>query len=424
MGVSALTASAIKCALNQLPSAQVFLLDYGREAMVYRLRIEGKEIKVPLANMRFSKRIYLNNHIAVLLLLALLAKLIPFRTIKEYLISLAPLLRRIQEADVAAAVSGGDSFSDIYGLGRFFYVSLPQVLVLLMDKRLILLPQTLGPFRSGLARRVASYILTRASAIYSRDYAGLDQVEALLGRDRMREKTRFCYDLGFVLDPIPPSETNWADILRKQKGKRCLVGLNVSGLLFNGGYTGDNMFGLRTEYRALVHDLLEFLVREKEAVVLLVPHVFGSAEDVESDSVVSARLYQELKLRYGNQLILVDGSYDQSEIKYIIGLCDLFIGARMHACIAALSQNVPAVGLAYSDKFLGVMQSLGLQSFVADLRKLRQNEVFEVVDRVYRQRDSIRLGLGRKMPEVKNTVLNLFRDLNIGHGCPRAEQAQ
>ena len=47
-------------------------------------------------------------------------------------------------------------------------------------------------------------------------------------------------------------------------------------------------------------------------------------------------------------------------MKYLIGQCDFFVGSRMHSCIAAVSQCVPAVSIAYSDKFIGVMATLGL----------------------------------------------------------------
>lgn len=424
MGVSTLAACAIKCILSRFPSADLFLLDYDRQPRTYRLRISGKEVEVPLVNIRFSKRIYLSNHIGVLLLLALLTRVIPWRTVKEYLISHNPCLHRIREADFTAAVSGGDSFSDLYGLGRFFYTSLPQLLVLLMGKELILLPQTLGPFETKIARRIASYILAQARLIYSRDYAGFKQVEALLGRARMLGKTRFCYDLGFVLDPAPPAGTDWAERLEKQKGKRCVVGLNVSGLLFAGGYTQDNMFGLRTDYKTLVYELIDLLVRKKQAVVLLVPHVFASAEYVDSDSAVCARLFRELKPKYGDQFFWVEGNYNQSEIKYIIGLCDFFMGSRMHACIGALSQSVPTIGLAYSEKFMGVMQSIGMESLVTDLRKMQKNEILEVAERAYKRRDSIRQELSQKIPDVKRAVLNLLGENDIGLYSLGAERVQ
>ena len=56
-------------------------------------------------------------------------------------------------------------------------------------------------------------------------------------------------------------------------------------------------------------------------------------------------------------------------MKTLIGKCDVFVGSRMHACIGAVSQCVPTVSLAYSDKFKGVMAPLGESSVVVDLRE-------------------------------------------------------
>ena len=76
--------------------------------------------------------------------LALIAKLVPFPKVRKGLLRKNPYWFQLTKFDVFAAISGGDSFSDIYGIRRFLYVSLPQVLVLLMGKPLVLLPQTLG----------------------------------------------------------------------------------------------------------------------------------------------------------------------------------------------------------------------------------------------------------------------------------------
>jgi colanic acid/amylovoran biosynthesis protein len=60
-----------------------------------------------------------------------------------------------------------------------------------------------------------------------------------------------------------------------------LIGINVSGLLLMGGYTHNNMFGLKTDYACLMREIIGYFVREHQANVLLVPHVFG--DDPESD---------------------------------------------------------------------------------------------------------------------------------------------
>jgi len=109
---------------------------------------------------------------------------------------------------------------------------------------------------------------------------------------------------------------------------------------------------------------------------------------------------------------MAEGPYDQSEIKYIIGLCDFFIGSRMHACIAALSQCVPTVGIAYSRKFRGVMESIGVGRIVADPRSMSAGEVLRLVHTVWNNRAYIREHLIREIPQVKEKTLSLFDEIS------------
>jgi polysaccharide pyruvyl transferase WcaK-like protein len=409
LGVSALAAGTVRCALEQHPDAEVFLLDYGREPQVFTLRLRERVVELPLVNLRFSWRIYLRNNIARLLLAALALKVFPSRRFRERLLSKNEWLRRICSADLIAAISGGDSFSDIYGFERLLYVALPQILALLLGKRLVLLPQTIGPFRGRIAKSIARYILTRAELVYSRDRTGLTETASLMGEPLGGSKLRFFYDVGFAVEPIAPATLEIAGLEPLSSGAGDLVGFNVSGLLFMGGYTRDNMFGLKVDYVGLVRELIAYLIREKNARVLLVPHVLG--EHSESDASVCERLYDTLKEEFPGRIGYVRGWYNQSEIKHVIGQCDFFIGSRMHACIAAVSQNIPAVAIAYSDKFVGVMQSIGIESLVVDARGHDASEVRAAIERAFEQRDSLRRQLEQTMPQVKAAVLKLFRDI-------------
>jgi colanic acid/amylovoran biosynthesis protein len=308
-------------------------------------------------------------------------------------------------------MAGGDSFSDIYGMRRLAYVGLPQILALVLGKELVLLPQTLGPFKSWTARRVAKYILGHAKVVYSRDEKGLRETTKELSLNGNADKFRFSYDVGFALDPMKPAQLNIDGLETKKTTGGPRVGLNVSGLLWIGGYSGKNMFGLRSDYQKLMRRLIEQLIVQDGAEVLLVPHVFGDSE--ESDTSVCGKLFDELRQKYPGKLGFVRGQYDQGEIKYVIGTCDFFLGARMHACIAALSQGVPAVAVAYSDKFIGVLDTIGMKDAVADPRYMNETEMVEFVERLYRERASLKQRLERKIPEVRQNVLGLFSNLEV-----------
>jgi colanic acid/amylovoran biosynthesis protein len=404
MGVAALASGTIASALSSFPNAKVWLLDYGKEAKVYDFRQGSTSFQVELINLRFSKRIFLPNNIARLLGTALCLRLLPLATRRAWT-RRNRWLNAIDGADIIGAISGGDSFSDIYGFRRLLYVTLPQLLVLILGRPLVLLPQTYGPFKSKLARMIARWVMRRAHSIYSRDVAGVEVVSELIGDSG--PPAEFAYDMGFALEPHEPPEAVTALVSRLKNGKS-LVGLNVSGLLYVGGYTGNNMFGLKNDYRKLLLLIVEHFVRA-DCDVLLIPHVFG--DGLESDTSASQDFWDNLSPALKSRVHNFQGRLDQHEVKYVIGQCDFFLGSRMHACIAALSQCVPSVPLAYSKKFLGVMRSIEMDAVVADLREEDEAQVIDRLTKAYDSRQRIREELELKMPEVKRRVLGLFSQL-------------
>jgi colanic acid/amylovoran biosynthesis protein len=411
MGVGALAAGALTILKKQYPTAEIFFLDYGREAITSKIDIEGKTVSVPLINLRFSWKVFLPNNIAYLCLLAILSKCIG-QTLGKGLIERNYWLKAISEADISFAVSGGDSFSDIYGMGRFFYVTLPQILLTLMGKRLIFLPQTIGPLKSGLAKWIARYLMSHAEIIFSRDIEGVNDAKNLLNiNNNDTQKIRFCHDMGFVMEPHKPKRIELVGITEKglAQKKKPLIGLNVSGLLLVGGYNKKNMFNLKVDYQELIDSIIRFLIEEKQANVILVPHVFGSHE--ESDSHAVSSVYERLKDKYPDGLFCVAGLYDPNEIKYVISFCDFFIGSRMHACIGALSQSIPAIGISYSQKFIGVFESVGVGYLIADPKQLTIEETLSTIDNALTTRDEIKIHLQKTMPGIKENILGLLNGI-------------
>jgi polysaccharide pyruvyl transferase WcaK-like protein len=63
---------------------------------------------------------------------------------------------------------------------------------------------------------------------------------------------------------------------------------------------------------------------------------------------------------------------------YISGM-DLFIGARMHATIAAISSGVPVIPFSYSRKFEGLFSSLGYPYVVQGTKWESQKAIDETI---------------------------------------------
>ena len=63
------------------------------------------------------------------------------------------------DCDFIGEICGGDSFSDIYGIRRFIFTVIPDIIAIFLNKSLILLPQTYGPYKSLIAKKIAYFII-------------------------------------------------------------------------------------------------------------------------------------------------------------------------------------------------------------------------------------------------------------------------
>jgi colanic acid/amylovoran biosynthesis protein len=412
LGLSALSEGSIKCILAHWPNAEVILLGHDRVEEEHRLKLFNREVRVITMPIRFGKNVFLPYHFLVLLLYALSLKILPWKGFKDFLSTINPYVKTLLETDLAFDITGGDSFSDIYGMRRFIVSSLRNLLVLQFGKKLIMLPQTYGPFSRPAARALARRILSHATSVYSRDHSGVDYVKALLNTDNADRKIKCVPDLGFILDPHRPEDANAHSLEKLKKEYAVIVGLNVSGLLFHGGYTRNNMFNLKTDYRSLIHSIIDLLTEYRSTAIVLIPHVFPpQGWEVESDLTACRWFYEETNEKCPGRIFLSRSKYNHNESKYIIGLCDFFIGSRMHACIAALSQNIPVVGLAYSKKFRGVFEMVGAERFVVDMRQATIEETVATIAKALEQRQASIRDLKAVIPRAQQQVLNMFNDI-------------
>lgn len=392
LGVEALAIGTIQIIQAHYPDARIQLLEYGATRRQYTMEINGNPIELATLNIRFSKKIWQKNHILWLMLCGIAARLFPF--LRRSIRSRNPHYREIDDAAVGFSIAGGDSFSDIYGLERFIYVTLPQLLLLFMKKRLILLPQTLGPYRTRISRVVTGYVLRKAESVYCRDRKSIAYIADLFGT-RVRN-VGFCHDVAFGLRPEKKAD---GDPLNDLAGSP-LVGLNVSGLLY---FDRSNRFHLECEYPRLIGRILDYFCTNLGQRVLLMPHVITTEEGAESDVRANAGLMEQYKAKYGDRLLCASGITSAAGAKAVIGRCDFFLGSRMHACIGALSQGIPAIGLAYSGKFAGLFATVGVESLALDLTQLAEDQLIKRIEVCYGEREKWREALKPELARVNES---------------------
>ena len=312
------------------------------------------------------------------------------------------LYAAVRGCDLILDISAGDSFADIYGSRRFVLNALGKLAVLMARKPLILSPQTIGPYQRWWARLIAHRLMRAARRVVTRDALSSAYLRTLGLEDKLVEATDVAFRLPYDSPP-------------RRSAPLARVGVNVSGLLYNGGYTQDNMFSLAADYPALVHAILEHFSALPDCELHLIGHVNSKTHEVEDDYRVAERL---AALFPGT--VLAPRFESPSAAKSYIATMDFFCGSRMHACIAAFSSGVPVLPIAYSRKFAGLFNTLGYDR-VSDCRTQSAENILDAVIKAFDQRELLlaEVAAGRTAAEAKleayeAVLLDILREV----GCP------
>ncbi len=390
LGVAALLDSTITGLAARIADLDLTTFDHGRGTRERLITHAGKETRYRGCGARWSRRIYRRDTLPNIRFSARLGGLGN------------DAAQRILRSHAVLDISGGDSFTDLYGAWRLKFVNMPKSIALENGIPLVLLPQTYGPFTDPTARRNAAGIVRRAALAWARDDRSLEVMKDLLGADYDPSRHREGVDVAFLLDTerpksaLPQALAGWMAEPRRAP----IVGLNISGLILNRPDSARSRFNLRADYQAAMLGLVRRFLRESDARIVLVPHVFGSGANDESDPAACAAVLRAVSEEAGDRCVSIQTEHDQREMKWIISQCDWFCGTRMHATIAGLSSGVPTAAVSYSPKTIGVFETCGQGGRVADPCALDTQELTDHVWASWQCREESRISLRARLPGV------------------------
>ncbi len=392
LGVSALAYATIAGMLEQDPHATITVFDHGSGVRPFDALGDGR---VKLCGARHSRRWY---DPASLWNIRLSAKLGGGGN---------PAARMIRNARACLDISGGDSFTDLYGPWRFRSITLPKLTVIENRVPLILLPQTYGPFHHEDNRRIAERIVRQSSMAWARDERSYATLRELAGDSFDPALHRCGVDVAFLLPARHNPQAALPDRLQQwfesPEPGAPLAGVNVSGLLHNSPDVARSRYEFIADYALLIQQLVEGLV-ERGARVVLVPHVLTPTGHYESDLDAARAVVAAMPPGARERVVVAPAYEDPREIKWLIGQLDWFCGTRMHSTIASLSQGIPTAAVAYSIKTQGVFESCGQGEHVVDPRREHTRELLEALLRSFDNRDQARASLEESLPAVLETA--------------------
>jgi colanic acid/amylovoran biosynthesis protein len=309
---------------------------------------------------------------------------------------------------------GGDNLTETYGNLNIFLGSI--LIGILLRKPVIILGDSIGPFTTKANKRFAKAVLNNVEVIITRDRNSVDNLHKL---SIYKPKIFATADLAFTLEPSSRERLLLmlhSENLEKMKMPMIVVSISALIARYSFSKVPEN---LKVDQLITAMASIVRYYREKlGASFVFINHVNEEGND---DRTISRQIVNSLDDR--RDVFVMQSEHEHEDFKaFLAEYADLFIGARMHANIAAVSVGVPTIALAYSQKTYGVLGTMfGISDFVVDVRQAPDGaflfeEMISKIDMLWNCRDKVRKELARRMVEVKEKAWTNAEILEAWYG--------
>lgn len=299
------------------------------------------------------------------------------------------LAKEFQAADLVVGVAGNQFHSS----GKF---SWPMVLLsaevqLAHDyhKPFYTMPQSIGPFRASWECQLVKHLYRNGRIIFLRDPISV----SLANEIGLESVVSFAPDPAFAFQPGDSSE---AFQILSQYG--FLPGQPAIGITVLPGLGGSvNQRDIQNYYTSLAAGLDAFL-QNQDVHLYFFNQVSGSS-NIEDDRVGIQKILSLLE-KHQDRLHWINSSLSPAQLKACYGWMELFIPSRLHSGIFALGMGVPCMFIGYLTKTRGVLKSLGLERWVAQLEALTPELVHSKIVAAWEERQINKVLLQKILPPV------------------------
>ncbi|MEN9577779.1 MAG: hypothetical protein RJA70_788 [Pseudomonadota bacterium] len=273
---------------------------------------------------------------------------------------------QMQGADLVIDLSG-DMLTEDYGPHVAYSHFLPLLLAYALGKKVFVCAQSIGPF--SLTKPLARFALNRAECVTARDEITVKHLRDLGLRQGLVE---FTADLAFLLTPVAADRVDEIFRIEKIPTSAPLLGVSLSQLV-EGKFSKHNPLAASQSFAVTLAQALDRFLDHNPHNVMFVSHVIGPRAE-HDDRIMCRRV--RATMRHRERCTVLEGDYRPDELKGLIARTTQFIGARMHANIAALSSEVPTTAISYSHKTPGIMRLFGLEQQVIDIKQMSEDDIY------------------------------------------------
>ncbi|MBJ2145473.1 polysaccharide pyruvyl transferase family protein [Vibrio sp. IB15] len=201
-------------------------------------------------------------------------------------------------------------------------------------KKVVLLPQALGPFEDEATKKSAQHIFSNANLVFARDPQSYSFAQPICGNTELQE----CPDFTNLVEGTP------CNLFDAEQHEVCVIP-NTKML----------------EKTKLGDEYVDFLVNTIENVNSCGKKPFLLVHEGKADR----ELAEKVATRCSHNIDILE-PIDPLKIKWVIGQSRLVISSRFHGLVSALSQGVPVIATGWSHKYQCLLKDYDVFKYLVD----------------------------------------------------------
>ncbi|PKX79100.1 hypothetical protein CUR37_03405 [Latilactobacillus sakei] len=268
-----------------------------------------------------------------------------------------------------------------------------------LGKKIVILPNSFGPFEGPLVSFIARNALKKCTLVYSRESISQENVlsELKISTDKMA-------DLAFFL---PNADNNKEAFINKYKipVNRKLIGMTMRPFRFP---LEKNPVDKYNSFKNEMAKTVETLYDEGYMPILVV-HTLAINEHENDENCIKDVVKNISKEKY---IIINEKEYNCMDLKQVYSFFDYLIGERFHSVIFSLSNSVPSVSIDYTgNKALGIMTDIGLEKYNIKAGEVTKDKLVALFESLVSESDNIKKKKENYLINEKENEKELIRKL-------------
>lgn len=308
-------------------------------------------------------------------------------------------LQQMKGADLIVIKGGQFIYNDKEDLrGNLFLWRTVQPIAIAkkLEKRIVLLGQSIGGFASEKSERIAI------------DY--IKRCDLIVVRESLSYKLLQKYNIENILlkpDTAFYIETKKTDFNSKELTDKNILGITVVNWSFP---EKSNVEDARAQYVNNLVMSVENAFKKNNLFPVFIPQVtvrHHGKSDLDLINHITKILKQKEVPFY-----VIEQDFSAAEMVHLYSQCKILIGTRLHSCILAANAGTPIIAIRYQGfKTQGVMKMLGFDNLVHDINNLVSDDLDRDIYYVLNNYKVIKDKLESNVFEMRKELEEVFKKL-------------